>query len=325
MNVSIVTSSSSLPQLVEGSFFHSEELFRMMELTPGMWPCMAVVCDENGRVVSNMLACVRRRKSIFPLYILSQGRIYGEGNYRSEITEPEKTPLFALMLDAAMKFMRRKHCFYIEVSDTSRKMFGYRNFRRLNFFPIPWMQIHNSLHSKAPEERLSDKTIHRIQRSYKDGIITREAAGTNEIHKLYRLFRAYFRFRKQRFIPDEKMFLLLGESSNGHIYVTVYKDRIIGGSVVVDSQTDSMLWFDVSRKKSHPILHPHLLTVWHAIKETYQRGQDHIHFLNVGLPFRHNRYRDFILRFGGKPVSSYRWFHFSFAPLNKLLSWIYRV
>ncbi len=46
--------------------------------------------------------------------------------------------------------------------------------------------------------------------------------------------------------------------------------------------------------------------------------------MDVGLPFRHNRYRDFILSFGGKEVSTYRWFRFSFSWLNRVIGWFYR-
>jgi hypothetical protein len=44
----------------------------------------------------------------------------------------------------------------------------------------------------------------------------------------------------------------------------------------------------------------------------------------VGLPFRKNTFRDFILRFGGKPVSTFRWFRCSIRWINSLLKWIYR-
>jgi hypothetical protein len=46
--------------------------------------------------------------------------------------------------------------------------------------------------------------------------------------------------------------------------------------------------------------------------------------MDVGLPFRRNPYRDFILSFGGKEVSTLRWFRISFRWLNKLASWLWR-
>jgi hypothetical protein len=46
--------------------------------------------------------------------------------------------------------------------------------------------------------------------------------------------------------------------------------------------------------------------------------------MDVGLPFRHNPYRDFILSFGGKEVSTLRWFRINFRWANKLASWLWR-
>ena len=66
------------------------------------------------------------------------------------------------------------------------------------------------------------------------------------------------------------------------------------------------------------------MTIWHAIDNAYSRGYSHIHFMDVGLPFSKNPFREFILRFGGKPVSTYRWFRFSARWLNTVMSWRYK-
>ena len=46
--------------------------------------------------------------------------------------------------------------------------------------------------------------------------------------------------------------------------------------------------------------------------------------MDVGLPFKRNRFREFILGFGGKPVSVYRWFRCNVRWINRVLSWLYR-
>jgi hypothetical protein len=66
------------------------------------------------------------------------------------------------------------------------------------------------------------------------------------------------------------------------------------------------------------------MTTWNVIKDCYANHYQHVFFLNVGLPYKHNRLREFILNFGGKPVSTFRWFRFTFSWLNKLLSWFFR-
>ena len=320
-HVDIVKRGEQLPELSERNFFHSPELFHVLERVTGCSPYMVVVSDGGGTVHAHLLAILWRRGSLMPPYLFSQGRVYGEGVYRDET---EKKDIFPMMLDAVIKAFHNKLCLFVEFSDLSSKMFGYKAFRQHEFFPVTWMHIHNSLHSLSPEERLSEQTLRTIGKGYNAGIITRETDNDDEIKAFHSMLKNYYRFKPHRYIPSVEFFLELSKSNNGCVYVTLKHERVIGGSAVVYSGNNAYLWFVASRKKSHPVVHPEVLTVWHAIRAAYDSGKDHIYFMNVGLPFRTNHYRDFILKFGGKPVSAYRWFHFTIGWINRLLSWVYR-
>ncbi|MDD6378738.1 MAG: GNAT family N-acetyltransferase [Prevotella sp.] len=320
-HVDIMKRGEQLPELSERNFFHSPELFHVLERVTGCSPYMVVVSDGGGTVHAHLLAILWRRGSLMPPYLFSQGRVYGEGVYRDET---EKKDIFPMMLDAVIKAFHNKLCLFVEFSDLSSKMFGYKAFRQHEFFPVTWMHIHNSLHSLSPEERLSEQTLRTIGKGYNAGIITRETDNDDEIKAFHSMLKNYYRFKPHRYIPSVDFFLELSKSNNGCVYVTLKHERVIGGSAVVYSGNNAYLWFVASRKKSHPVVHPEVLTVWHAIRASYDSGKDHIYFMNVGLPFRTNHYRDFILKFGGKPVSAYRWFHFTIGWINRLLSWVYR-
>lgn len=319
--VETITRSEDLPELSSEDFFHSPEHFWILEQSRDASPYMIVVRDAEGNVLSHLLAMLRRRGSLLPPYLFSQGRVYGEGVYRDK---ERKGELFPIMLKAVNRAFHNKLCLYTEFSDLSRKMFGYRAFRRNAYFPVPWMHIHNSLHSKPPEERLTDKTMARIRRARRDGLVTREASNDFEIETFHRLLHRHYRFKMHRYIPGLNYFLQMAKSIDVRVFVTLWRDKIIGGSMMVYSAHNAYLWYTASLNKTHPLLHPDLLTVWHCIEEAHKDRRDHVIFMNVGLPFRANRYRDFILRFGGKPVSTYRWFHFTVGWLNRLLSWFYR-
>lgn len=72
------------------------------------------------------------------------------------------------------------------------------------------------------------------------------------------------------------------------------------------------------------MLHPDTMAVWNAIQYAYEHNYNHIYFMDVGLPWHRNPFREFILSFGGKPVSKYRWFRFYSHTINKILSWLYK-
>ena len=48
-----------------------------------------------------------------------------------------------------------------------------------------------------------------------------------------------------------------------------------------------------------------------------------MYFLDAGLPFKRNPMREFILNFGGKQVSEYRWFRIQFPWVGRLMDWFY--
>lgn len=319
--IRIFTKGNELPQLNCDNFFHSTELFHIVEKSQGQRPFMAVAFTESGDVVAHMLAFIRYRKTWLPPFVYSQGRIYGEGEYDDDT---DKEQLFSLMLHDITRKLRRRLCLYIEFSDLSMKMFGYKYFRKENYFPVNWQEVHNSLHSLPPIERLSEKMKERIRKSYRAGVETREAKTDKEVHSFYKLMHGFYRLKLRRIIPDENHIRQLYDSDNGRIFITLFKGKVIGGCVCVFSNGNSYLWYLASKRKRYALLHPNLMTVWQAIYWSWKHDYAHINFLDVGLPFHKNPFREFILSFGGKPVGKYRWFRINIPWVNTLLGYLYR-
>ena len=321
--VDIITNQKDLPALDNTNFFHSRQFFEIARQTPRHKPYMAVVKNGEGGVMAHLLAIVRYRTSWWPPYIYMHCRLLGEGVYSYAHEGKSDSELFAMMLDA----LRRKlsiRVLYIEVSNLSQKMFAYRELKQLQFFPVHWMSIHNSLHSHTPEERISERLQKHIDNAYARGVITREVSGEQEFQEFMSLLRRHHWLKPRRYIPDKKFFLAIKNQHHGRLYITRYHNHVIGCSAVAYSSQNAYLWYAAFRRKSFVRLHPDELTIWHALKDAHSRGYQHMFFLDVGLPFSRNPFREFILRFGGKPVSTYRWFHCTIRWINALLSWIYR-
>lgn len=316
----IYRKSGDLPEMEYRNFFHSKSLFMIYEQTPRQTPYMVVVRTCGGNIVGHLLAVIRQRTSCFPPYIYRHCRIMGEGEYAG--APHEACDIFAEAIRVLTQEIQG-HVLYTELSHLGQKMFGYGQLRRNYFFPVHWMSIHNSLHSHTPEERLSEKMKRRIETASAKGVVTREATGEDELKACCRLLRDHNLLKPKRYIPDDSFFKALVASGHGRIFATVYKDTVIGCCVCAYSGSNAYLWYSAFRRKTFIMLHPDILTVWQAIKDAHERGFAHIEFMDVGLPLRKNPFRDFILRFGGKPVSTYRWFRFSPRWLNRILSNIY--
>lgn len=317
--VVIISKSEELPELKSDNFFHSQELFRIIEQTPGQKPYMAVATQE-GNIVAHILIMLRRRGALFPPYLFSQARVYGEGEYADGV---DKEYIFGLMLNAIEHKMRFKLCLYTEFSDMSTKMFGYGMFRRFGFFPIHWMEIRNSLHSMTPEERLLPRAVKHINNALKAGLTTKLAQSEDEVKDIVNMLRGYTTLKIRRYIPDLSMFLKLRQSGCCEVFVTREDDHIIGGCICVNSGSNCYMWYLTAKNKLH-MKRTYAITVLTALKHAYDNGFRHMCFMDVGLPFKRHPLREFILSFGGKPIGTYRWFHCTISIINSLLSWFYR-
>jgi len=329
LTTDIITRKEKLPTLLEGNFFHSRQLFETCAKTPRQKPYMVVCKDENDKVVCQLLAVVRYRTTIFPPFFFMHCRVMGEGIYRSDVTVSQhrqmerNDELFNIMLTSLVNRLKNL-AFYIEISHISQKMFAYRHFRQQHFFPVRWQNIHNSLHSHTPEERLSERMLQRIDSAYKKGV-THQTVKTDDDFKAFsKLLRHHHWLKPKRYIPADEFFREMMKDPNCHMELTCYRQRVVGCSMMIYTRDDAYLWYSAFRRKSFPMLRPDILTIWHAIKQAHADGRQHIRFLDVGLPTRKNAYREFILSFGGKPVSTFRWFRCSIKWLNRFLQWIYK-
>ncbi|MBQ6062982.1 MAG: GNAT family N-acetyltransferase [Prevotella sp.] len=318
--VQIISKSEELPQMECRNFFHSVEMFKIVEKTPRHKPFMVIARRKDGSVAAHMFACTRRHHSWIPPYLITQGRIYGEGEYDDDV---DKDEMFAEMLECITKTFKRKLCLYTEFSDISTKMFGYKHFRANDYFPVNWQEVHNSLHSMAPEKRLDDKVAEEIRKAQEAGVITREVENEEELHRFYKLLKNFYRMKIRRFLPPEEMYATLSQSDNARIFITIYKEKIIGGCACLYSDGNAFLWYIATRRKTYAHVYPETITMWHAIQHAYEHHYAHINFLDVGLPYKSNKFRKFILNFGGKPVAKYRWFRFTLPWVNDLCSWFF--
>lgn len=321
LSIHIYTKADELPSgLRRENIFHSPQLFELCLQTPRHRPYMLTVEDGQGQVLAQLLALVRYRSSWFPPYFYMHCRVYGEGEYAPGVESKDR--LFGMMLSELTRQLRRR-LLYIEVSNLSQKMFGYKEFRQAGYFPVRWMSIHNSLHSRPPEERISERMKQHIDEAYAKGVTTTEVATEAEFKGFTKLLRHHNWLKPKRYVPADEFFRGI-DSQTSRLFVTKYHGHVIGCSMVAYSKGQAYLWYSAFRRKSYVFVHPADVTVWHAIKDAHNRGCEHMFFLDVGLPFRKNAFREFILRFGGKPVSTYRWFRCSIGWINTLLSWFYR-
>ena len=314
--------ADEVPPLPGENTFHSTALFRIYEATPGYRPCL-VVASAEGHPVGKLLAVVRRGgRSRIP-NLLHRCEVFGTGDYFNEDSNSSQEEIFEQLLKRVTE-EALPESFMIEFRDISHPLFSYGAFCRNNYFPVSWLRVYNSLHSVSQvEERFSSSRIRQVKRGLKNGATVSEAHTAEEIEAFTSMLHANYSLKIRRHFPDRHFFKQLlmtaGAEGESRIFVVKYHGRIIGGSVCIYSGSTAYLWFSGGLRKSYALQYPGVLSVWKAMSDAKERGYEHFEFMDVGLPFQRHGYRDFVLRFGGKQVSTRRWFRFRWSWLNHLL------
>lgn len=315
---------SNIPDLPGTNTFHSTELFRIYEATPGYTPVL-IVASDGDKFVGKLLAAIHKSISIFPPGIINKCVVYGTGEYFTDSLDKET--LFNYILKQLTNEALR-NTFLIEFRNLENAMFGYKCFRENHYFAINWLRVRNSLHNiNRVEERFSLSRIRQIKKGLKNGAEVREAHTPEETLNLANMLRNVYSSKIRRYFPNIKFFhhleSHLTKKEQSKIFIVTYKEKIIGGSACIYSDDNAYLWFSGGMRKTYALQYPGILAVWKALEDAKQRGFQHLEFMDVGLPFRKHGYRDFVLRFGGKQSSTRRWFRFRWKWLNRMLIKIY--
>lgn len=317
-------SGSTLPPLPGQQFPHSSALFSVYEQTPGYAPVL-IVASVDEKPVAKLLAVVRRSVRWFPPSFIHRCEVYGNGEYFDETLPQDE--LFGQMLHHLTDEVL-KDCFLIEFRNLSTALFAYKHFRRNGYFPVNWLRVYNSLHSLPPEERIEPRRKRQIERAMQAGAVTKMAETEEEMNAFLRMLHRNYLSKLRKHFPDFELFHQLTHESpereTARVFLVKYRDKVIGGSFCLYSDERAYLCFSAGLRKTFAWLHPGAMAVWAAIRYAHSKGYQHFEFVDAGLPFQKVGYRNFILSFGGKQVSTRRWFRFRWGWLNRLARWLYR-
>lgn len=152
---------SQVPELPGTNTFHSTELFRIYEATPGYTPLL-IVASEGGTIVAKLLAAIRKSVRMFPPSIIKRCEVYGTGEYFDETIDKES--VFGDMLQRLTDEALRE-AFLIEFRNLDNSLSGYKVFRKNRYFAINWLRVRNSLHNvERAEVRFSPSRIRQIKK-----------------------------------------------------------------------------------------------------------------------------------------------------------------
>ena len=326
MRIEIFTKSEQLPELIDGSVLHSALTFRSYESNKTCKPYMFVAYDDEGKELGHILVIKRRRFTFVPLMLSFWYTINGEGVYSSHCADREK--LFTIFLEKVLDMFDFRHTF-IKVQNIEDSRFAYGTLRGHGFVPIRDLRMYISLHSKAPQERLTRAYRAHIRKAESDGVTYHRATTQEDIDEGIQLLHNYY-ISKTRRLPTKKSLDIMLHNTDGTLserakmFIVTYKGKAIGSSYCLYDNERAYLAYSCGLRKSHPMQYPGIMAIWAALSDAHKQGFAHFEFLEVRALSRINRkFVSTLLNYGGKQKGTLRWFHFRWQWLNKILRAIY--
>lgn len=320
MRIDLYTRPEELPALLPCNIQHSALLFGLLCNSHASKPYM-MVATEQGRELAHIIIIKRRGGGLLPPFVGSWFSVYGEGVYSADCENREY--IFSKFIEKLFDIFDIFKS-YIEIKGIEDPRFAYAALSRYDFVPIRDHRIYISLHSKPPVEWLARNYRGYLRKSGDRGVVYREAVTSQERDEGLRLLKNYYRTKIRRPFPPVAVMRGLLAGDKQKMFIVEYGGKIIGCSVCTYDGDTAYLAFSCGLRKSYPLLYPGIVAVWAAIDDAHKRGCEHIEFLEsrtlVGI---HSGYKRFLLNFGGKQVSTLRWYHFKWGFLNKILRAIY--
>ena len=327
MRREIFTSSDTMPELIEGSVLQSASIFRTIENNRWCKPYMLVAYDDNGKEAGHLIVIKRKSLILLPPIIKSWYIINGEGVYSEDCTNREE--IFAAFLEKVFDLFGFQHA-YIKIHNIDDSRFAYGTLSSCNFVPIRDRKLHISLHSKPPQERLSRAYKAHIRKAENMGVTYRQATSESDIAAGTALLRNYYRSKTRRTFPDARTLDAMlyapdgSISSNAKLFIVEYKGKTIGSSICIYDKGRAYLAYCCGLRKRYPLQYPGIMSIWAALTDAYNEGYPHFEFLEArGCSRIHYTFLNTLSNYGSKQTGTYRWYHFRWNWINKILRAIY--
>ena len=324
---------SHVPDLPGNNTFHSTALFHIFEGTPGCNPILLTI-SEDGVVLAKILAVVQPIIRFVPFFTIRRCVAYGTGEFFCK--DSQREDLFNQMLKEITNYAYRLNCFVIEIRNLPTPLSGYASFKQNSFFPVNWLRVRNTFddtNNQDVEQAFNSSRRRQVRLALKNGAVVGTTQTEEDIQEFANMLKLNYLTKIRKHFPAIEFFqhiqqgiknVDIGESwQRFKIFIVRYQQKIIGGCVCIYSGDTAFVWFSGGMNKSHLRQYPSVMAIWQALKDAKAGGYKRLEFMDVGTPFRKHGYRDFVLRFGGEPMSTRRWFQFRWRWLNKLCLYFY--
>lgn len=304
-----------LPPLEEKKFFHYASTFDLYLNISAFEPFM-IVAFVNEKPVACMMAVIRRlhgrlRSSLFKQCYISQLPAFLDENY-------PKDEIFEKLVSWLLKEVKHK-VYYIQFRNLCDPIFGYKTFKNFHFYAAKWLNIRNSLQRKRKVwDQLSSTRKNQVNKAKRRGVSMLEATSLSQLPEIYRSIKRDWKIRER--IPPlayfENFFRYYVQNNKGKILLCMYKDKIIGGTILGFEKKIAYCLHYWGHTKRYKHLYPSIFSIWSSLEFAEKEGFEYFDFLDSGFYQERAGKPRFLLQFGGKQKATKRWQRFNWPLIN---------
>ena len=141
----------------------------------------------------------------------------------------------------------------------------------------------------------------------------------NLVHEYYLILKNLYETKVKTPLFPESFFQALAKHPDGRILLTMYQDKVIGGTVLVEQEGKCVYeWFVCGRDGEWKSIFPSSVATYAGIKYAAEHKCPRFDMMGAGKPNEAYGVRDFKARFGGKEVEYGRFLHVNNALLYRI-------
>lgn len=324
IEVKIYFKIEELPSLPAEQYNACVDSLSLYEGIPYYKPFLLIAFSEE-KPVASLFSYIMRINRFFGGSFFKRCYINQAPSFFEENTDKEE--IFKNLITEWYSFVKSR-AFYLEVSNLESTTLGYGVFRKLHFISTKKINIKTQINQETPVwNKLSLRKRAQVLKSRRLGLTIDELSTDEELRILYNYFEKYNNWKFVHQLPPYKYFEnfyhQMTVKNKGKIFLTVYKNKIIGGNIVsIKGDTITNL-FDWSHSKRYSKLHPSTFSVWNLIEYGEKNGYKTIDFLESGHFNQKTGRVKKLINMGGIEKATRRWYRFNWNVINYFMSKMY--
>ena len=177
-------------------------------------------------------------------------------------------------------------------------------FESAGFEYYPHLNFHIDTSSvEIVEANLGKSRKRDIKTTIRDGVTINEHPTSAQIHEYYMILKNLYTTKVKTPLFPESFFQSLAKHPDGRLLLTMYNNRVIGGTVCVELAGKCLYeWFVCGEDGVYPHIFPSCYATYAGIRYAAEHSCSRFDMMGAGTPDEAYGVRDFKAKFGGTEV-----------------------